>query len=402
MNLPVPVIMYHSVGVPNKKWMFNYLTCPYQIFENQLKWLKNRGFHTINLDELYSYMSKGIGIPKKSIVLTFDDSYGDNWVFAYPILKKYGMKATVYVNPEFIEYRKEKNNLDDVWGKKLRINDLDTLGYLSWEELKIMEDNKIFDVQSHTMTHTWYPYSENVLDFRHPQDSYFWMTWNENVKRKPHLQTDNENLVKYGQPVYENGRSIEVKRYFPDKELDQFMIEFYDENSKSFENNFNKKLITTLNQYKLKNTLNDRYETDKEYKNRIYHELNESKRILEKKLKKEIKFLCWPGGAVTQEALDMASEIGYLSSTAGKDLGKYRNYFKNQFGDTPSRINRIGNSMYWDGVEGPNSKIVYKNGLELLLAIYNFQNRKILSKISFLSLGIINKFNTIKNRIGVL
>ena len=122
-NVPVPVIMYHSVGIPNKKWSFNYLTCPYNQFESQLKWINNWGFKTILLDELYEYMSDGVEIPDNSVVLTFDDGYVDNWVFAYPLLKKYNMKAIIYVNPEFVESRKEKLTLEDFWENRVKLED---------------------------------------------------------------------------------------------------------------------------------------------------------------------------------------------------------------------------------------------------------------------------------------
>ena len=74
-NYSVPVVMYHSIGVSNEKWKSNYLTCNYQIFENQLKWIKRKGFKTISLMDLYSHMKQGKKIPKKAIVLTFDDGF---------------------------------------------------------------------------------------------------------------------------------------------------------------------------------------------------------------------------------------------------------------------------------------------------------------------------------------
>ena len=51
----VPVVMYHSVGIKNKNWPWNYLTCPYAKFESHLMWLKAFGFSTITLEELYQY-----------------------------------------------------------------------------------------------------------------------------------------------------------------------------------------------------------------------------------------------------------------------------------------------------------------------------------------------------------
>lgn len=395
-NITVPVIMLHSVGIPNKKWNSNYLTCPYTTFENQLIWLKNHNYQTISLEQLYSYMSHGTKIPRKSVILTFDDGYVDNWIFAYPLLKKYNMNATVYVNPEFTESRKEYMNLDDVWEKRSTISELNTLGYLSWKELKIMEDDGVFDVQSHSMTHTWYPCSEKIIDFRHHGDQYFWMTWNEHISKKPYLQLDDENLINYGQPVYENGRSIGIKRYFPDQELNNFLISFYEENKDSITPNiFHLKMSNVLADYKNKNEIYGRYETDQEYNKRIYYELAESKKILEKNLEKEINFLCWPGGAVTGLALSIAEEVGYKSSTIGKDLNNQRNILKNKFGENPSRINRIGNIMFWDAKEICDSKIKYMNGLELFLFVSSYKTSGLTSKILLIPLFCLNKLYTI-------
>ena len=54
-----------------------------------------------------------------------------------------------------------------------------------------MEEEGLVDIQSHSMTHTWYPKSDKIIDFRHPNDPYFWMTWNDNIDEKPYLQFDN-------------------------------------------------------------------------------------------------------------------------------------------------------------------------------------------------------------------
>ncbi|MPN40040.1 hypothetical protein SDC9_187575 [bioreactor metagenome] len=118
MKNNVPCLMYHSVGIVNPKWHWNYLTCPYQVFENQLSILKKLSYRTVSLTELYNYMMHGKKLPKKSIVITFDDGYLDNWVFAYPLLKKYEFCATVFVNPDFVEkrniVRKRLDQVDDI------------------------------------------------------------------------------------------------------------------------------------------------------------------------------------------------------------------------------------------------------------------------------------------------
>lgn len=380
-NLAVPVVMYHSVGIPNRNWQWNSLTCPYQVFENQLKWMKNKGFHTISLQQLYDYMVKGIKLPKNPAVLTFDDGYLDNWLFAYPLLKKYGFIGTIYINPDFIDKRNIiRSNLEDIWTNDIELNEIDTNGYLSWNEMREMEKEGIIDIQSHTMSHTFYEKSNRIIDFRHPSDSYIWLTWNDNPTKKQFLQIDNMEFVNFGKPVYEYGRAIGIRRYFPDNNLDEFIINYVQKNGgKDFFKlkNWKKKLFDLVQEYREYNQINDRYENEVEYEKRINYELKKSKDIIEKKLKKEVKFLCWAGGSVTEKALRTALDIGYISSTVGLDLKNERKYMKNIYGENPSRIKRIDSVLYWNGIEGAKSKVKYKNGFYLILLISDFQNKKI-------------------------
>lgn len=390
-KLAVPVIMYHSIGVRDTNWNFGYLTCPYQVFENQLKWLKMSGYTSISLNELYNYMKRGEEIPKKAIVLTFDDGYADNWVFAYPLLKKYGFKATIYVNPEFVDPQKQpRTNLDDLWSGNACFDELPISGYLSWAEMKEMEEDDVIDIQSHTMSHTWLPQSDRIIDFRHPGDSYTWMTWNQNIEKKPFLQKDDEYLKAYGQPVFENGRAIGVKQFIPDKEFVQAFTDHINDNGgKNFFSSANwKEELFKLERMNTKDgTTLGRYETNEECSARLYYELEQSKRIIEQKLNKEARFLCWPGGAATPEASEIAYHLGYLSANIPRDLRKSKKYLRNRYGEKPNQISRFGPSLYWDGVEGNGSKIVYKNGIQLLLSVEGFRGSRITALMARCILG---------------
>jgi peptidoglycan/xylan/chitin deacetylase (PgdA/CDA1 family) len=393
-RIPVPVVMYHTVGIPNKKWQWNHLTCPYEIFEDQLKWINKKGFHSITLQQLYDYMKTGKDLPKNPIVLTFDDGYLDNWVFAYPLLKKYGFKGAIYVNPEFIDPRNIiRKNLQRVWEGNTDMNELDTVGYLSWQEMMKMENEGVIDIQSHTMTHTWYPSSSKIIDFRHPGDSYIWMTWNNYPTKKPFLHLDDWKLVIHGEPVYESSRAIGTKRYFPDENLKEHLIDYVKEKgSNDFYRSLNwrNELFEIANRYKEENQIDKRYESEEEYEERVYWELLESKRIIENKLNKEVKFLCWPGGAVTRKAVDIAANVGYYSSTAAKDIGDKRRYLRNKYGEDPSRINRFGTSLYWDRIEKAESKIKYKNGFYFGLFLNQYQGKNISGPLSRVTLAGVN------------
>ena len=157
---------------------------------------------------MYEYIFQSKAIPKKSIVLTFDDGYLDNWVFAYPIMKKYDFQGTIYVNPEFVDLngglRKRYDETDN-------IKSLQTTGFLSWDEMREMEKAGVIYLQSHSLIHTWYPNSDKIINFMHPGDPYIWMTWNNHVNLKYKLQIDNESLVESGEPAYENQMSLSGK-----------------------------------------------------------------------------------------------------------------------------------------------------------------------------------------------
>ncbi len=393
-RIPVPVVMYHTVGIPNKKWQWKHLTCPFKVFENQLKWINKKGFHSISLQQLYDYMKDGKELPKNPIVFTFDDGYLDNWVFAYPLLKKYGFNGSIYVNPEFVDSRNIiRENLERVWEGNAKMTELETLGYLSWQEMLKMENEGIMDIQSHTMTHTWYPTSSKIIDFRHPGDSYIWMTWNNYPDKKPFLQLDDGKLIIYGEPVYESSRAIGAKRYIPDESLKEHLIDYVKKGkiNEFYQTlNWREKLFEIANRYKKENNMDERYESEEEYEERIYWELHESKKIIEDELNKDVKFLCWPGGAVTRKAVDIAADIGYHSSTAAKDIADKRRYLRNMFGEDPSRINRFGTSLYWDGIERADSKIKYKNGFYFVLFLNVYQGNKITASLSRVTLAGVN------------
>jgi peptidoglycan/xylan/chitin deacetylase (PgdA/CDA1 family) len=87
---PVPILMYHSINdVPLG---LEQLSIRNRDFEKQIKYLSDNGYTPLFFDEL-----KNSGMNKKPIIITFDDGYSDNYYKAYPILKKYKCKATIFI-----------------------------------------------------------------------------------------------------------------------------------------------------------------------------------------------------------------------------------------------------------------------------------------------------------------
>ena len=136
----VPVIMFHSVGLEKSDWCFSYVSESLVTFEEKIKVLVSSGYKFIFWQDLYNHMSGLKSAPDKSIMLTFDDGYLDNWVYVFPIIKKYGAKATIFVNPDFVDPNNSiRSNLEDVWSKKVGKDKIQPLGFLNWEEMRLME-----------------------------------------------------------------------------------------------------------------------------------------------------------------------------------------------------------------------------------------------------------------------
>ena len=95
----VPIIMYHKVeAVPQG----SADTVSPAIFRRQMEFLKARGYRVIPLEDLVRDIQAGQPPAKKSVVLTFDDGYENNYTQAFPVLKAYGFPATIFVSPDFM------------------------------------------------------------------------------------------------------------------------------------------------------------------------------------------------------------------------------------------------------------------------------------------------------------
>ena len=126
-NKSVPVLMYHSIRTQKNN---PYMVSPAR-FDKDMQYIHDNGFTTLSTEELYDFMVYNKPIPKKSILITFDDGYEDNYTNAFPILKKYNIKATIFIITDYVDKGKQ---------------------YLSSAQLKEMESNGI-DIESHTYRH---------------------------------------------------------------------------------------------------------------------------------------------------------------------------------------------------------------------------------------------------------
>lgn len=133
VNLTIPILMYHYIRVnPNPKDKIGFgLSVTPEVFTKQMDYLREHGFNTISLDELYFALQGQRNLPKRPIIITFDDGYADLYTAAYPILKAHDFKAISFVITGLVG----------------------APNYLNWEQIAQMSSQDVVSFQSHTITH---------------------------------------------------------------------------------------------------------------------------------------------------------------------------------------------------------------------------------------------------------
>lgn len=101
----LPIVMYHHVGPlpPNADAIRRDLTVSPELFESTLKRLAELQVETVTLAELMEHFAGGAELPMRAVALTFDDGYDDNYLYAFRLLRKYGMVGTFFVTTDFVE-----------------------------------------------------------------------------------------------------------------------------------------------------------------------------------------------------------------------------------------------------------------------------------------------------------
>lgn len=126
----IPVLMYHNVdeNIDFKKITYSMKA---DRFEKHMRILKKKGYNTITTTELNEYIYENKPLPKKSILLTFDDAKTNNYHYVYPLLKELDMKGTIFCIAHTANDHKDEE-------------------YMNWDMLKEIYDSSVMDIQSHT------------------------------------------------------------------------------------------------------------------------------------------------------------------------------------------------------------------------------------------------------------
>lgn len=138
-KINIPILCYHNLH-PTRH---NSMTMTPKKFESQIKWILDNGYKIIPLKEAVAYLQgKRDSLPEKSVVVTVDDGWSTVYTYMLPIIQKYNIPVTLFIFPQAISGSKS---------------------YLSWEQLKALQDTELFDIQSHTYSHPNFKKAKNRM-----------------------------------------------------------------------------------------------------------------------------------------------------------------------------------------------------------------------------------------------
>lgn len=124
----VPILCYHRLAERCE----SALCMTKSLFEEQMRYLKENGYRAISMADLEDFLAYRRGIPAKAVVINLDDGYRSGYEVAYPILKKHGFTAGLFIYTDFIGASADS---------------------LTWEQLREMKADG-FEVGSHSLSHS--------------------------------------------------------------------------------------------------------------------------------------------------------------------------------------------------------------------------------------------------------
>jgi len=334
----VPVLNYHSVSA-DPKWLLiaDELSIPPTTLQRQLAYLKRCGYRSVFVSELPDLLAgrKALGRGEKWVAITFDDGYADNWVAAFPLLKKYGMKASVFVSTAFIA--EAASCRETIEGKGLaEWSRLNWEGYLSWPELKAMRASGLVEIQCHGHEHTRVFAVEKLEGFVGPNRPNVWLLWNNRpeIRSRWWLEIDADRSL-WGHPVYEQAPALMCRAWRPDPTAVSHMLWWGRESDVFSMPDWEQRLRNEWIRYGTEHGSHGEWESAENYERRVERDLTEARRILVDKLGVQIDILCWPENAFSDAGERIARRLGYRATVSN------RHATTNAVGEEPDKIVRV-------------------------------------------------------------
>lgn len=135
-GVSLPAVMYHGL-LRDKSLQNEYVIDP-ALFESDLCWLRANGYTPVHITDLLAYADGEGTLPEKPILLTFDDGYYNNYLYAYPLARQYNMKIVIapigYYSDLYSETGEERAPYT----------------HLTWDRMREMRASGLVEFQNHS------------------------------------------------------------------------------------------------------------------------------------------------------------------------------------------------------------------------------------------------------------
>ncbi|MDR2726788.1 MAG: polysaccharide deacetylase family protein, partial [Deltaproteobacteria bacterium] len=325
----LPVLMYHYVS---------RFTGPINVtpdhFEQHCRGMAEHGWRGIGLDEAEAYLRGETALPRKSVLITFDDGFLDNMVYAAPILEKYGHQGTVFAVTQRIEPAGAiRPTVADVWKGQIKAADLPPvdaplarhpLGYdyrrdlfMNWAEARILEQRGVMRIAAHTARHLAvfagpeFPARRTGAD----RSSFDQAAARFHIPgRRGNTFYQLEADVPWGLPRFAEQPAMAGRAFLPSAPLVRAIRELVPQDKASAHAFFRQTanvealhdLVATYNR-----EARGVMESEAEQRVRVRNELTQCRNTLENELGHPVRSLCWPWGRAAAIAREEARALGF-------------------------------------------------------------------------------------------
>ncbi len=155
MKRSYPIFLYHHVS-PDRDITPDG-------FERQMRHLLDQGYQSMMLGEIVAITEGRTPAGQPGFAVTFDDGYLDNWIYAFPILKKLRLKATMFLVTDRVEATPPRQATS---APDTKTREREPGGFVAWSEVKEMIASGLVEIGSHTMTHRHFRRQETYDDLR--------------------------------------------------------------------------------------------------------------------------------------------------------------------------------------------------------------------------------------------
>jgi Polysaccharide deacetylase len=306
----VPVFVFHTIEP--------------QEFEEQLGYLADNGYQTLDCAAFWAGLTAVAEVAPKSVLLTIDDGRTSVWSHGLPLLRKYGMKAVVFLIPGYVrEAASLAPTLEDVWAGRSRPDTLASRDpeLMSWSEIEAAAATGLIDFQSHTLYHHRVPISGRIVDHISPQTSDALFDLPIALGQEEQLCADGvEGML--GAPIYENdslmaGRAV----YRPDPRLAEACIDYVRRTGGRafFESSgWRRELEQLARAWREDHDDRGGFDNDDAVAHELTKGLRRARLLIEQRLPgTEVRHLCYPYTIGSDAAIRASREAGYLTNFWG-------------------------------------------------------------------------------------